>query len=72
MRLGSIGLRVGIMDANITYYFVLILSIICIAVIWQVLRSPYGHVLRAIREKRETARASAATTWRKSGSWRSR
>ena len=56
MRLGSINLRVGIMDANITYYFVFIVSVVFIAAIWQVLRSPFGHVLRAVRENENRAR----------------
>ena len=56
MRLGSINLRVGIMDANITYFFVYILSVVFIAAIWQVLRSPFGHVLRAVRENEDRAR----------------
>ncbi len=56
MRLGTIGLRVGIMDATITYYFVFVIVVFSTAVIWQILRSPFGQVLRAVRENENRAR----------------
>ena len=56
MRLGLIDLRVGIMDANITYYFVFFITIVFTLLIWQILRSPFGHVLRAVRENENRAR----------------
>ena len=56
MRLGSIGLRVGIMNANVTYYFVYIFTAVFVLIIWQILRSPFGHVLRAVRENEDRAR----------------
>jgi branched-chain amino acid transport system permease protein len=56
MRLGSIGLRVGIMDAQVTYYFVLFIASVSTAVIWQILRSPFGHTLQAVRENERRAR----------------
>ncbi len=56
MRLGTINLRVGIMDANVTYYFVFFIVTAATAVIWQILRSPYGQVLRAVRENEDRAR----------------
>ncbi len=56
MRLGSINLRVGIMNVNITYYFVYIFTAVFVLIIWQILRSPYGHVLRAVRENEDRAR----------------
>ncbi len=56
MRLGSIGLRVGIMNANVTYYFVFIFTAVFVLIIWQILRSPFGHVLRAVRENEDRAR----------------
>ena len=55
MRLGLIDLRVGIMDANITYYFVFFITIVFTLLIWQILRSPFGHVLRAVRENENRA-----------------
>jgi branched-chain amino acid transport system permease protein len=56
MRLGTINLRVGIMDATITYYFVFTIVAFSTAIIWQILRSPYGQVLRAVRENEDRAR----------------
>jgi branched-chain amino acid transport system permease protein len=56
MRLGSLDLRVGVMDATVTYYFVLIVAGVATALIWQILRSPFGQVLRAVRENETRAR----------------
>jgi len=56
MRLGTLDLRVGIMDAEVTYYFIFIIVAISTAIIWQILRSPFGHVLQAIRENERRAR----------------
>jgi len=56
MRLGSLDLRVGIMDATVTYYFIFIVAGIATALIWQILRSPFGQVLRAVRENETRAR----------------
>jgi len=56
MRLGSLDLRVGIMDATVTYYFILIVAGVATALIWQILRSPFGQVLRAVRENETRAR----------------
>lgn len=56
MRLGSLDLRVGVMDATVTYYFVLSLAGVATALIWQILRSPFGQVLRAVRENETRAR----------------
>ncbi|MEK6711563.1 MAG: branched-chain amino acid ABC transporter permease [Nitrospinota bacterium] len=56
MRLGSIDLRVGIMDAEVTYYFVFLIAAVSTAIIWQILRSPFGHTLRAVRENERRAR----------------
>jgi branched-chain amino acid transport system permease protein len=56
MRLGSIGLRVGIMNANVTYYFVFLFTAVFVLIIWQILRSPFGQVLRAVRENEDRAR----------------
>lgn len=56
MRLGTLNLRVGIMDANVTYYFIFIMTALTVAIIWQILRSPYGQVLRAVRENENRAR----------------
>lgn len=56
MRLGSLNLRVGVMDATVTYYFILIIAGAATALIWQILRSPFGQVLRAVRENETRAR----------------
>lgn len=56
MRLGSIDLRVGIMDAQVTYYFVFFIAAVSTAIIWQILRSPFGHTLQAVRENERRAR----------------
>jgi branched-chain amino acid transport system permease protein len=56
MRLGTLNLRVGIMDATVTYYFIYVIAVCATAVIWQILRSPYGQVLRAVRENENRAR----------------
>lgn len=56
MRLGSLDLRVGIMDSTITYYFVYVVVVISAAIIYQVLRSPFGQVLQAVRENETRAR----------------
>ncbi len=56
MRMGTLNLRVGIMDATITYYFVFVIVVAATAIIWQILRSPYGQVLRAVRENENRAR----------------
>lgn len=56
MRLGSLNLRVGVMDATVTYYFILIVAGVATALIWQILRSPFGQVLRAVRENETRAR----------------
>ncbi|MGH7307566.1 MAG: branched-chain amino acid ABC transporter permease [Candidatus Rokuibacteriota bacterium] len=56
MRLGSLNLRVGVMDATVTYYFILVVAGVATAVIWQILRSPFGQVLRAVRENETRAR----------------
>lgn len=56
MRLGSLGLRVGVMDATVTYYFIFVLAGAATLLIWQILRSPFGQVLRAVRENEVRAR----------------
>ncbi len=56
MRLGTLNLRVGIMDANVTYYFILTFAALVAFIVWQILRSPYGQVLRAVRENETRAR----------------
>ncbi|MBI4609564.1 MAG: branched-chain amino acid ABC transporter permease [Candidatus Rokubacteria bacterium] len=56
MRLGSLGLRVGVMDATVTYYFIFVLAGAATVLIWQILRSPFGQVLRAVRENEVRAR----------------
>jgi branched-chain amino acid transport system permease protein len=56
MRLGTLNLRVGIMNANVTYYFIFIMTALTIAIVWQILRSPFGQVLRAVRENENRAR----------------
>jgi len=56
MRLGSLGLQVGVMDATVTYYFIFIVAGVATALIWQILRSPFGQVLRAVRENETRAR----------------
>lgn len=56
MRLGSLGLQVGVMDAGVTYYFVFVVAGLCTAVIWRILHSPFGQVLCAIRENERRAR----------------
>ncbi|MFQ5895211.1 MAG: branched-chain amino acid ABC transporter permease [Nitrospinota bacterium] len=64
IRLGTLGLRLGVVDAQKTYWFVLITSAVCVFLIWQILRSPYGQVLRAIKENEERARACGYNTQR--------
>lgn len=56
MRLGSLGLRVGVMDATVTYYFIFVVAGAAAVFIWQILRSPFGQVLRAVRENEMRAR----------------
>ncbi|MBI3128518.1 MAG: branched-chain amino acid ABC transporter permease [Candidatus Tectomicrobia bacterium] len=56
MRLGSLNLQVGIMDAQVTYYFVFFIAAVSTAIIWQILRSPFGHSLQAVRENERRAR----------------
>lgn len=56
MRLGSLGLQVGVMDAGVTYYFVFVVAGLSTAVIWRILHSPFGQVLCAIRENERRAR----------------
>ena len=56
MRLATLDLRVGIANARVTYYFIYIIPVIVTAIIWQILRSPYGQVLKAIRENETRAR----------------
>lgn len=56
MRLGSLGLRVGVMDATVTYYFIFVVAGAATVFIWQILRSPFGQVLRAVRENEMRAR----------------
>ncbi len=56
MRLGTLSLRVGIMNANVTYYFIFSMTALTAAIVWQILRSPFGQVLRAVRENENRAR----------------
>jgi branched-chain amino acid transport system permease protein len=39
------------------YYFTLAVSAACVLVLWIILNSPFGHILRTIRESPERARA---------------
>lgn len=62
MRLGSLGLRVGVLDALVTYYFVFVVAGLATAVIWRILHSPFGHVLAAVRENERRARTCGYDT----------
>ncbi len=37
-------------DANVYYYFTLIIVVLAMLVMWRITRSPFGYVMRAIRE----------------------
>ena len=50
-------LPTSLLDAKQGYWFVLATSTVCIALLWRVVASPFGLVLRAIRENRERMQA---------------
>lgn len=56
MRLGTFGVAVGVMNARVTYYFILIVAGVSVAIIWRILHSPFGQVLAAVRENERRAR----------------
>ncbi|MFQ5693955.1 MAG: branched-chain amino acid ABC transporter permease [Nitrospinota bacterium] len=58
------GLRIGVISVMPTYWFILAVTILCVLLIWQVLRSPYGRVLNAVRENEERARTCGYDTHR--------
>jgi branched-chain amino acid transport system permease protein len=47
----------SLLDAKQGYWFVLATSAVCIALLWRVVASPFGLVLRGIRENRERMQA---------------
>jgi len=54
--LGLSGLfTIDLRDHLVYYYFVLVIMIAATLLIWQVVRSPFGHVLQAIRENEQRA-----------------
>jgi branched-chain amino acid transport system permease protein len=58
------GKRIGVVDVMSTYWFIIAVTVICVFLIWQLLRSPYGRVLNAIRENEERARTCVYDTHR--------
>ncbi len=58
------GKRIGVVDVMSTYWFIIAVTVICVFLIWQLLRSPYGCVLNAIRENEERARTCVYDTHR--------
>ncbi len=58
------GKRIGVVDVMSTYWFILAVTILCVFLIWQLLRSPYGRVLNAVRENEERARTCGYDTHR--------
>jgi branched-chain amino acid transport system permease protein len=44
-------------DRTTMYYFVLAITLVCLAVMWMITRSPFGAAMLAIRENRERARS---------------
>lgn len=53
-----------LMQPAMGYFFTLFVSVVALAVLWQIFRSPFGLVLRAIREKRGRAESLGADIFR--------
>lgn len=57
---GNLTINLGL--SHNFYYFALIILIITLVIYWKILRSPYGKVLRAIRENEKRAEACGYNT----------
>ncbi|MFQ5914591.1 MAG: branched-chain amino acid ABC transporter permease [Nitrospinota bacterium] len=65
LNLGILGgKRIGVIDVMSTYWFIIAVTFISVYLVWQVLRSPYGRVLNAVRENEERARTCGYDTHR--------
>lgn len=50
-------------NVNSLYYFTLIIFVLCLLLIYRLVRSPFGHALKGIRENETRMRALGYNTW---------
>lgn len=64
VRLGLLGIELGVTSATNTYWFVFIVAAICVLIMRKILKSSYGRVLNAIRENENRAQTCGYNTQR--------